>query len=147
MKSICMLLAFFTAHTALACTNFTGTYQFEDDSTQYSIKQKGCSSVSFGNLPNNVYTVKTDGTFQHVYDSNILDSEGKIIGVTNTFYSAVFIEDLLYVNKKDHTEITGDEAQDFIYQSTKSLNKNKNLLNVETNPDGGVSINVAIRVK
>ena len=59
----------------------------------------------------------------------------------------LFIEDLLYVIRKDHTEIAGEKAQDVTYPSTKSLNKNGGLLDIETMEDGDLSINVATRVK
>lgn len=63
MKTFLALGLSLFATVSMACTDFTGSYRSQQDSSTYSIQQSGCTSIT-SNTNEGTMTVLTDGQYR-----------------------------------------------------------------------------------
>lgn len=142
MKLLLAMTMLTMSSLGLACTNFSGTYQVNDEVNQ--ISQNGCSTITMI-TPQVTATVVVDGSYHQTLIQDIV-VEGQVLGKVTLSHRASFGIADLALDTKAHFEMMG-QVQDQETKSVNTLNAAGDLVSVSTFEDGHTETTIAKKLK
>lgn len=127
MKSLIVASVFIISSASFACTNFSGTYYYQDINKATEVVQTGCEKISMV-TPELTITVATDNIFHEVANEDII-LEGQNMGKLIVNARANFGAKELFLDLNMHIEMMG-QTKDVSSTSISTLLANGDIQSV-----------------
>lgn len=142
MKFLIAMSVLAFSSITLACTDFSGTYQSQDQEMQ--VVQSGCESLVLV-TPDASLTIIADGNFHQTLTQDIV-VHGETLGKMVLFHKAQFESAQVAIDTRIHFEMNGT-VEDQEVKTMNSLNAAGDLVSVSTYADGHSETTTAKRIK
>jgi hypothetical protein len=147
MKLLLTLSLLGLSSMALSCTDFSGTYLDEKDSSQVQIIQTGCESISSIDRLNTLVMI-IDGEYHQVLSQEVTSDNGTVLGKVVISERGNFGTRELFLDIKSHVELAdGSLVDDQETKAVATLNSEGDMESVNTQADGKVERSVLKRIK
>jgi hypothetical protein len=143
MKCLIALSTFIICSVSFACTNFSGTYYFQENNQTSQIVQSGCEKITMIS-PDLTMTVVADNVIHEVANQDII-VEGQNLGKMIVNARAHFGEKELFLDMHLHLVMMG-QTQDQESTSVSTLLANGDMQSVSTQ-DGQTTTTIGKKVK
>ena len=142
MKFLIIALATIFSASALACTDFSGTFR-NDDGSISTITQNACESLTI-TQDQISYTLINDGK-SHLSLEHDLVIDGRVVGHFQMYSSMSFVDSTIVVDTTMNVvDMSGSQTD--TSHAVSSLNSDGDLVSLETN-NGETKTTTTFRVK